>query len=125
VKALAWIDSLPVGEARTEATKGALSSWAGTQPEAMKTWIAAQPPGPLADEARASLAAVYSDSDRAESMRQASAITDATVRGDAVSKFFQHWRKTDDAAAQQWLQAEWPRLSPDVQARLAKEQNSK
>ena len=125
VKALAWIETLPVGEARSEAAKGALSSWAGTQPEAMKTWLATQPPGPIADEARVSLAAVYSDSDRAESMRQSIAITDPAVRGDAASKFFRHWRKTDEAAAQQWLQAEWPRLSPDVQARLAQEQKRK
>ena len=125
VKALAWIASLPTGEARTEATKGALNSWAGTNPDTMKTWLATQPPGPIADEARVSLAAVYSDSDRAESMRQSLAITDATARGDAASKFFRNWRKTDDAAAQKWLQAEWPRLSPDVQARLEKEQKRK
>ena len=125
VKALAWIATLPADEARTEATKGALNSWAGTNPDTMKTWLTTQPPGPTADEARVSLAAVYSDSDRAESMRQSLAITDASARGDAASKFFLNWRRNDDAAAQKWLQAEWPRLSPDVQARLEKEQKRK
>ncbi len=124
-KALAWIGTLPTGEARTEATKGALNSWAGTHPNTMREWIATQPPGPVADEARVALAAVYSDSDRAESMAQAIAISDATTRGDAASKFFRHWRKADDAAAQKWIQSEWPRLPPDVQTRLTAEQKRK
>ncbi len=121
-KALAWLDTLPSDSTRTEATRGALDSWAGTDPAAMKAWIAAQPASVTNDLARVSLGEVYADSDPAAAMQMALGITEHDQRGDSVAKFFHHWRKTDDAAAQQWLQTNWGSLAPDLQARISKEQ---
>lgn len=121
-KAIDWLATLPPDATRTEATRGALNSWAATDPEGMKTWVAAQKPGPSADIARVSLGEVLADSDAGAAMQMALGINEPAQRSDSMSKFFRHWRKTDDTAAQQWLQANWNSLAPDLQARLAKEQ---
>ena len=68
------------------------------------------------------LAAVYADSNQPDSMRLALAISDPLMRGDAAAKFFGHWRKVNDAAAQQWLQSNWAQLPADIQPRLGREQ---
>lgn len=121
-KALAWLDTLPLDSTRTEATRGALNSWAGTDPEAMKSWIATQPSGSTTDLARVSLGEVYADSDPSAALQIALGIAEPAQRSDSVAKFFHHWRKADDAAAQQWLQLNWGSLAPNLQARIAKEQ---
>lgn len=121
-KALDWLATLPADATRTEATLGALNSWAVTDPEAMKSWIATQPAGATADLARNSLGEVFADGDPAAAMQLALGISQPAQRSDSLAKFFRHWRKTDDAAAQQWLQANWNALAPDLQARIAKEQ---
>jgi hypothetical protein len=121
-KALAWLATLPDDETRSEATRGALDSWAGTDPKGMEAWLAQQPAGPTADQARVSLGAVYSDDNPQTSVQTALAISNPTMRGDAVAKFFRHWRKADDASAQQWLADQWQTLTPELQRRLANEQ---
>jgi hypothetical protein len=55
-------------------------------------------------------------------MQMALGMTEPSQRGDATAKFFHHWRKSDDPAAQQWLQSNWTSLTPDLQARISKEQ---
>lgn len=121
-KAIDWLNTLPASETRTEATRGAFNSWAATDPEAMKTWITAQKPGVTGDLARVSLGEVLADTDAAAAVQMALGIAEPDQRSDSLAKFFRHWRKTDDDAAQQWLQANWSTLAPDLQARLGKEQ---
>ncbi len=121
-KALGWLGTLPADNARAEATRGALDSWAGTNVPALQAWVAKQPPGAIADMARESLGEVLTQTDPAGAIQTALGITSGPERRDAAAKFFRHWRKTDDAAAQRWLQSGWAGLPPDVQQRLAKEQ---
>jgi hypothetical protein len=121
-KALAWLGTLPEGNARAEATRGAFDSWAGTDVTGLKAWVAKQAAGGIADVARVSLGEVLTQTDPAGAIQAALGITNAAERQDAAAKFFRHWRKADDAAAQRWLQTGWASLPPDVQKRLTKEQ---
>jgi hypothetical protein len=119
-KALAWLETLPADETRTEATRGALNSWAATDTPGLVTWIAKQPPGANADLARESLGSVYADSDPAEAMKVGMGITDVARKSDALVRYYRQWLKQDDRAAQQWLQANRSLLPPEVQQRMTK-----
>jgi len=121
-KALAWLGTLPLGETRTEATRGALDSWAGTDAPGLQAWLATQPAGATTDLGRVSLGEVLADRDPAAALETARAIANPVQRSDSMAKFFHHWRTLDDAAAQTWLQSAWPTLSPDLQQRLDREQ---
>ncbi len=121
-KAIEWIHTLPEGESRVEATKGAFNSWAATDQPGLAAYIAKTPPGPESDLARRGLAAVQSDQNHSDALQTALGINDPSLRSDEVAKYFRHWRKLDDAAAQQWLRGEWNSFAPDIQARLTKEQ---
>jgi hypothetical protein len=121
-KALAWLDTLPHDDTRREATRGALNSWAGTDLPGLAEWAAKQPPGPDADLAWQSLGEVQIDRDPSAALQSALSMSDPSVRSDALSRFYRRWRRSDDAGAQQWLQANWVQLPTDLQSRLAKEQ---
>jgi hypothetical protein len=121
-KALAWLATLPLGETRTEATRGALNSWAATDATGMQGWLATQPASATADLARLSLGEVLVERDPAAALETARGIAHPVQRAAAMSKLFRRWRQSDDAAAQAWLQGAWPRLSPDLQQQLDREQ---
>jgi hypothetical protein len=121
-KALAWLATLPLGETRTQATRGALDSWAATDVPGMQHWLATQPASATADLARVSLGEVLASRDPAAALETARGIAHPVQRAETMSRFFRHWRQSDDAAAQAWLQSAWPRLSPDLQQHLDREQ---
>jgi hypothetical protein len=121
-KALAWLRTLPDDDSRKEATRGAFNSWAATDSPGLAKWIETAPPGLETDLARVGLGEVQADQAPADAMRTAMGINDPTLRSDEVARYFRQWRKNDDAAAQKWLTAGWPTLSPDLQTRLTKEQ---
>ncbi len=119
-KAIAWIDTQPAA-LRDRALHGAYNSWAGTDPEGLADWISQLRDGAPADIARRSLAEVRIAEDPAAALDLALSMS-SNAQPDAAGRYFRAWRRTDDAAAQEWLQQHWTALPAATRARLEREQ---
>lgn len=119
-KAIGWLASQPA-DMQPRGYTGAYNSWAGTDPAGLSDWITQLPANSEADIARRSLAEVRLPADPASAMDLALGMT-AASQPDAAGRYFRQWRRTDDGAAQEWLQQHWTSLTPEAQSRLAKEQ---
>lgn len=120
--ALNWLNSLPAADA-SGGVVGAYNSWAATDAVGLGEWIAANPPSAAMDTARLSLADVISDHDMAGAMDLAFGISTLAGRDDAISRYYHHWRKVDEASAQDWLAQTLPSLPVSTQTRLRQEQD--
>ena len=118
VAALDWLTHLPAGQA-TEGVTGALYSWAGTDPVGMQEWIDSAGDGSLADRARRSLGDVLAQTNQPDAMAVALDMTSEVARNETLSRYFSEWRKTDDEAAQDWLQTNWSSLPATAPKQLA------
>lgn len=119
--ALAWLYSLP-GDLAKDGVIGAFHSWAATDATGLREWVDENPPAPEMDVARMALAEVLADSDIGSSMDLVFQLSSATNRDNAAARYFRHWRRTDDAAAQDWLKQNWSNLEPSTRQRLTVEQ---
>jgi len=119
--ALAWLYSLP-GNLAKDGVIGAFNSWAATDAAGLRQWVDENPPAAEMDVARMALAEVLADSDIGSSMDLAFQLSSATNRDNAAARYYRHWRKTDDASAQAWLQQNWGNLEPSTRRRLTVEQ---
>ncbi|MFZ4766514.1 MAG: hypothetical protein ACOYMN_16300 [Roseimicrobium sp.] len=121
-RALAWLNTLPANES-TDGYIGAFNSWAATDPVGLRQYVDAHPkPMPTMDQARLSLADVYSDTSIADSLNLSLALSSPANRDDALAHYYRKWRKVDDATAQDWLQKNWSSLPVSAQRRLTIEQ---
>ena len=120
-EAIDWLTSLPAEEAADGLT-GAFYSWAGTAPVQLGEWIANDPPASLGDRARLSLGDVLTASDVPTAMDLALGMSATKASDEALSRFFRQWRKTDDPAAQDWVDANWGGLSSSARQRISQEQ---
>ncbi len=116
--ALDWLNSLPTAQSADGVT-GALYSWAGTDPVGMQQWIEASSTDPMADRARRSLGDVLAQTNQPDAMALALGMSSEIARNDTLSRYFNDWRKTDDVAAQDWLQSNWASLPVTAQKQLA------
>lgn len=122
-KALGELAKLPAAET-SDAIIGAFNSWAATDPVGLHQYVNSNSkPSAGMDQARLSLADVYSDTDVAASMQLSLGLSSPIGREDALAHYFRHWRKVDDASAQDWLIQNWTTLAPSAQKRLIQEQN--
>lgn len=119
--AIDWLHTLPAPLA-AEGVIGAFNSWAGTDSAALREVVDGTPASPDMDLARIALADVLATTDINSSLSLALGITAAPSRDAAAARYFRHWRKTDDASAQEWLLANWSALDPATQQRLTREQ---
>lgn len=119
--ALDWLQSLP-SKLAADGITGAFNSWAATDAEGLRQWVDASPPTPEMDQARISLADVLAASDLGSSMNLAFQLSSDTARDNAAARYFRHWRRTDDASAQEWLTQNWSSLATTTRQRLAAEQ---
>lgn len=119
--ALAWLYSLP-GDLAKDGVIGAFHSWAATDATGLREWVDENPPAAEMDVARMALAEVLADSDIGSSMDLVFQLSSATNRDNAAARYFRHWRRTDDAAAQDWLKQNWSNLEPSTRQRLTVEQ---
>lgn len=120
-KAITWLQTQPA-DLQARGFTGAYNSWAGTDPAGLADWITQLPSGLQADTARRSLAEVNLAQDPASALDLTLGMS-AAVQPDAAGRYFRQWRRTDDGAAQEWLQQHWSSLSPGTQARLQSEQS--
>jgi hypothetical protein len=119
--AIAWLGTQP-DNLRDRGYLGAYNSWAGTDPEGLADWISQLPASPQADTARRSLGEVTIESDPAAAMDLALGMN-PTSQADTAGRWFRSWRRSDDAAAQDWLQQNWNTLPDTTRARLGSEQS--
>ena len=119
--AIDWLHTLPAPLA-TEGVIGAFNSWAGTDTAGLREVVDGTPASPEMDVARIALADVLATTDINSSLSLALGITAGPSRDAAAARYFRHWRKTDDASAQEWLLAKWSTLDPATQQRLTREQ---
>ena len=119
--ALGWLASLPSSQA-SDGVTGALYSWAGTDPVGMQEWIDGASGDPMADRARRSLGDVLAQTSQPDAMTLALGMSSEVTRNETLTRYFRDWRKTDDAAAQDWLQSNWATLPATAQKQLAAEQ---
>jgi hypothetical protein len=120
--ALSWLHSLPAAVA-SDGITGAFNSWAATDAVGLREWVDASPPAPEMDQARLSLADVLAASDIGSSLDLTFQLSSETGRDNAAARYFRHWRRTDDASAQEWLKQNWSTLPQSTRQRLTLEQN--
>lgn len=119
--AIAWLGTQP-DNLRDRGYLGAYNSWAGTDPDGLADWISQLPPSPQSDTARRSLGEVTIESDPAAAMDLALGMNPAS-QADTAGRWFRSWRRSDDTAAQDWLQQNWNSLPDATRARLGSEQS--
>lgn len=119
-KAIAWLDTQPADIAAS-GYQGAWNSWAATDPAGLQNWIEQMPAGVQSDLARRSLADVTSAADPAAALDLALGMS-PDVQPDAVGRYFRVWRRSDDAAAQDWLTQNWNILPAATRGRMEREQ---
>ncbi len=121
--AIEWLAQLPVEEAQVGLT-GAFNSWGVVDRGGMMDWVENSEPSEIVDQARRSLADVVSQDNILSAIDLSMGISDSTARNDAVARYYRHWRKVDDASAQEWIGEVWSEVPADLKLRLDREQRS-
>jgi len=122
--ALEWLNSLPA-EIAGDGVTGAFYSWAGTDPIGLQEWIDQVPADATSDRARQSLGDVLSESNLPDALDVALGMQSPAVRDNSVARYFNEWRKRDDASAQDWLDASWGGLPTGTQQAISKVQTKR
>ncbi len=122
-RAIEWLAELPLEEAQA-GLKGAFNSWGAVDRGGMQDWVENAEPSDVVDQARRSLADVVSQDDILSAIDLSMGISDTTARNDAVARYYRHWRKIDDASAQEWINEVWREAPSDLKDRLAREQKA-
>jgi hypothetical protein len=107
---VAWIETLPIEEAReherTDALKVAFRSWADKAPEEVEAWLETASVGPIRDQAIDELARATADASPAEALRWAGQIEDEKLRRKRQIRYSRKWFEQDPEAARTWLASE-------------------
>ncbi len=122
-RAIEWLAQLPVDEAQL-GLKGAFNSWGVVDRAGMMDWVESSDPSDIVDQARRSLADVVSQDDILTAIDLSMGISNSTTRNDAVARYYRHWRKLDDASAQEWIGVVWGEIPADMKDRLDREQRA-
>jgi hypothetical protein len=101
--AITWSLSLPDSPEKAEALDQSVRIWSQNERDTLKTWIHSQPPGPAADHLRATASTVIAEQQPQEAATMAAAISDPTLKQDALVEVVRQWRKADPNAADTWL----------------------
>ncbi len=107
---IAWIETLPIEEARenerTEAVRVAFRSWAAKAPGEVEAWLETASGGPIRDGAIDALARATADASPAEALRWAGQIEDEELRRKRRLRYSRRWFVKDPDAARAWLAGE-------------------
>jgi hypothetical protein len=105
---IAWIETLPIEEARegerTDAAKVAFRSWAAKAPGEVEAWLETASGGPIRDAAIDELARATADASPAEALRWAGQIEDEKLRRKRTLRYSRQWFVQDPDAAGAWLE---------------------
>lgn len=123
-QAIEWLAALPIEEAQAGLT-GAFNSWAVVDQSGMRDWVESAQSSEVVDQARRSLADVVSQDNILSAIDLSMGISDPVNRADAVARYYRHWRKVDDASAQEWIGEVWNEIPAGLQSRLDRERAAK
>jgi hypothetical protein len=105
---IAWIETLPIEEAReserTDALKVAFRSWAAEAPGEVEAWLETAPGGPIRDMAIDEFARATADASPAGAVRWAEQIEDEKLRRHRILRYSREWFVQDSDAAGAWLE---------------------
>ncbi len=105
---IAWIETLPIEEARegerTDAGRVAFRSWAAEAPGEVEAWLETAPGGPMRDAAIDELARATVDAAPAGALRWAGQIEDEKLRLRRILRYGRQWFVQDPDAAGAWLE---------------------
>jgi len=116
--AVTWTLSLPDSPEKNIALDQSVRTWSLNASASLKSWIDSQPSGPDSDHLRATASIIIAEHQAREGAAMAAAITDPSMKQDAIVDVVRQWRKTDPKAAAAWLgqqsldQATLHRLEP-------------
>ena len=103
---IAWIETLPIEEAReserTDALKVAFRSWAAKAPGEVEAWLETASGGPIRDAAIDELARATADASPAGALRWAGQIEDEKLRRHRILRYSRQWFVQDPEAARTW-----------------------
>ncbi len=104
---IAWIETLPIEEARegerTDAVREAFRTWAPEAPGEVEAWLETASGGPIRDAAIDQLARAAADASPAEALRWAGQIEDEKLRRLRTLRYTRRWFVKDPDAAAAWL----------------------
>ena len=105
---VAWIETLPIEEAREgeriDALREAFRTWAPEAPDEVEAWIETASGGPMRDVAIEELARASADASPAEALRWAQQIGDEDLRRKRMLRYSRAWFVQDPEAAETWLE---------------------
>jgi hypothetical protein len=105
---IAWIETLPIEEAReserTDAVRVAFRTWAPEAPGEVEAWLETASGGPMRDAAIDELARATADASPAEALRWAGQIEDEKLRRKRTFRYSRQWFVRDPEAAGAWLE---------------------
>jgi hypothetical protein len=105
---VAWIQSLPVEEAReserADSIRLGFRTWAGEEPGEVAAWIESAPVDSLRDMAIVELARAIGNTSPDDALRWAQQIDDEKLRRKRVLRYSRKWFEQDPAAARAWFE---------------------
>jgi hypothetical protein len=103
-----WLAQVTQAE-RSQALFNIAQTWAGSDIKAAGEWLNQQGNSTELDSGRSAFADVAVEHDPATAMKWAETITQPTFRNEVLVQTWQKWRRSDSAAAEQFLnQCGWP-----------------
>jgi hypothetical protein len=106
--AMAWVSQAPPGQERDVAVKGAVRGWAYRDLEEFHAWLdemGVEGIEPWLQPALPGIAATLLPTRPEQAMRWAAAIDDATTREESLVGLAREWRRQDERAAREWIEA--------------------
>jgi len=103
-----WLAQAPPEE-RSQALFGIAQTWAGSDIKAAGDWLNQQGNSPELDSGRSAFADVAVEHDPETAIKWAESISNSNFRESVLIQTWQKWRRSDSAAAEQFLaQCGWP-----------------
>jgi hypothetical protein len=104
---IAWIEALPLEEAReterTDAVGAAFRVWAVQDPEAAEAWLTSAPAGASRDAAIDEFMRAIAEASPADALRWSGLIQDEELRRKRTLRYTRKWFVADPDAASDWL----------------------
>lgn len=120
VKAAAWMEKLPAGDARDAAMRGIGSafSWLPEQLTKFETWANALPPSRQKDVAVATCVARISEKEPARAMDLAATIEDPTLRAGALARVGSRFIPKEEIGTKAFDVRKWMLENPEIAEEL-------
>lgn len=108
---LDWVNALPDGQGKLEATRQTFQEWARRDPTAASAYLRNMPATPAKDNAVAAVSREVARDEPMAAIAWAQTIRDESLRLESLQQSYSRWAEKEPDAAQQWLGQQ--NFSPD------------